>query len=214
MNQESFATIGSQGEVPETEPVAGHIAETNDMPEKESVTDEQIVGYRDALKGFLHNKGCPDSDLEDMTHTVLLKAIKAKDSFGGESSLWTWLCAIAKFSWIDKLRRNAAHGEVPLEYASNGMADTGHNLADAYDAESPDGIIQQSERLAAIRGLIEALPERQRLVLKDRFFGDMTYQEIADKHGMPLGSVMSTIHNAKENIGKMKLGKDILDTLL
>ena len=46
-----------------------------------------------------------ETEAQDITQDTFLKAMQAKNGFRGNSSVYTWLCAIAKNVWLDKMRK-------------------------------------------------------------------------------------------------------------
>jgi RNA polymerase sigma factor (sigma-70 family) len=83
---------------------------------------------------------------------------------------------IARKRAIDRLRRRHAN-VVPLDELREVAGDDGRQLAERY---------AQASR---VRGALERLPAEQREVLVLAYFGDLTQSGIADRLGVPLGTV-------------------------
>ena len=65
------------------------------------------------------------------------------------------------------------------------------------DQEDVVALQQESERLAEALG---ALPEKQRLLIEQAYFGDLSHSEIAAKTGLPLGTIKSRIRLALDRL--------------
>jgi RNA polymerase sigma-70 factor (ECF subfamily) len=83
---------------------------------------------------------------------------------------------IARKRAIDQLRRRHAN-VVPIEELRDIAGDDGRELAERY------------ARANQVRGALERLSREQREVLTLAYFGDLTQTEIAERLGVPLGTV-------------------------
>jgi RNA polymerase sigma-70 factor (ECF subfamily) len=131
---------------------------------------------------------------EDIAQEALLKAFRSVDGLRGE--VRPWLLAIVRNSYFDWRRRD------------NGRVVTGP-AADAAFAAIPDdeqvspesSLIRQGD-VAALRAAIEAIPEpfREALVLRD--LEELSYREVAEITGVPMGTVMSRLARARRMLGE------------
>lgn len=121
-------------------------------------------------------------EAEDVVQDVFVQVWRQADRYRrSRSSVSTWLALITRSRAIDRIRSRrvadrtaqAAHAEGPGEHAS---------------AEAPAAVVHR-ERRARLRGEMERLPEEQRQVLELAFFAGLTQSEIAERTGIPLGTV-------------------------
>jgi RNA polymerase sigma-70 factor (ECF subfamily) len=143
-----------------------------------------------------------DSDAQDVVQEAMLRAFKYFDGFDGQYG-HAWLLKIVRNTCFTWLRENRSHDDtLPLE----------DNL-DAVDRDpsalqinaqglgrSPElltGEIRDAKRLDA---LIEELPPAYREVIIMREMDELSYQEIADITGMPMGTVMSRLARARQKL--------------
>ncbi|MDY8108582.1 sigma-70 family RNA polymerase sigma factor [Fulvimarina sp. 2208YS6-2-32] len=123
-------------------------------------------------------------EAEDVLQDVYLSVwMKAADFDPERASPITWLATIARNRSIDRVRQIGRRDEKDI--------DTALEIADA----SPDAFEQVSaederQRLAAC---IEELDGRTGEAIRTAFFGGVTYQELADKAEVPLGTMKSVI---------------------
>ena len=86
------------------------------------------------------------------------------------------MLGIARKRAIDQLRRRHAN-VVPLEELRDIAGDDGRELAERY------------ARATEVRAALERLPAEQREVLTFAYFGDLTQTQVAERLGVPLGTV-------------------------
>jgi RNA polymerase sigma-70 factor (ECF subfamily) len=146
-------------------------------------------------KSFFRN--IPDA--EDLVQEVFLKAYRSLGSFEGRSRFSTWLYRIAYNLALNKVERKK-------EYAS--LADNEDKIASLDENDNPE---RKAMRLAvkeAVRGAVEALPERYRVCVDLYFFYDRSHEEIEAITGIPVNTVKSHVFRAKKML-KESL-KDVL----
>jgi RNA polymerase sigma-70 factor (ECF subfamily) len=114
----------------------------------------------------------------DAAQEAFARAVRARRSFRARGPLDAWLWrAVVNAALSERRRRGsvARLDESPAAFASgNGH----HPLEDE------------------VRAAIDLLPERQRLVLFLRYYGDLDYREIADALGIAQGTVGAALHAA------------------
>jgi RNA polymerase sigma-70 factor (ECF subfamily) len=160
---------------------------------EESAFATLVQRYQRRLTAFL---GQLVGDLElarELAQEAFIRAWSALDRFDPHYRFSTWLFRIAHNLGIDQLRRRR------LQTVSLYRRD-----ADGEEVEvvvpdlqkDPLGHFENRELAEHIRDAIERLrPEYRELVLL-RHFGGLSYQEIADFKGMPLGTVKNKLFRA------------------
>lgn len=131
-----------------------------------------------------------DDMTEDVVQEVLLQLHRSAPRFGGQSSFRTWLYALARNvcrHQCRKLRRQPAR-----------MGESEEYLREIPDARlGPLEALAHDEAIRAVRRAVDALPAAHRLVLMLRDWEELSYAEIADVLGIPVGTVRSRLHNAR-----------------
>ena len=127
-----------------------------------------VLGY---LRRFV-----PRDEAEDVLQRVFYEVWRNRDRYDPTRSLEAWVLGIARKRAIDLLRRRHAN-VVPIEELRDIAGDDGRELAERY------------ARANEVRGALERLPKEQREVLVLAYFGQLTQTEIADRLGVPLGTV-------------------------
>jgi RNA polymerase sigma-70 factor (ECF subfamily) len=136
---------------------------------------------------------------DDLAQEVFLKTYLALPKFRFHSEFGTWLYRIAVNHIKDYLRRKGRAKEVPL--------DDVREIANAGEEET---LVREKERSAeARRGLVlkvlQALPEKYRVILTLRDIQGMPYDQIASVLKISPGTVDSRLHRARKML-RLKLG--------
>lgn len=131
-----------------------------------------------------------DADALDLVQDTLLRAWRGFATYARDENLKAWLFTILRHAWTDRCRRRRLE-PFPLD--------------PDYDAPSPAPRDEDlpDELLRALRSLS---PSHQMLVLLRDVEG-LSYKEVAGAMGIPIGSVMSGLHNARMKL-REKLERD------
>ena len=121
-------------------------------------------------------------DAEEICQEVFLSVIKNIDSFHGESQFQTWLFRIAANKARDyRERQHAAKrggGQIPLSLNAEDP-ESGLLLDPPSSAPGPDAALINSEKMVLVQRALEQLGEPCREIIELRYFGDLSYEEIA-----------------------------------
>jgi len=133
-----------------------------------SALGPMVLGY---LRRFV-----PRDEAEDVLQRVFYEVWRNRDRYDPARSLEAWVLGIARKRAIDRLRRRHAN-VVPLEELRDIAGDDGRELAERY------------ARATEVRAALERLPAEQREALTLAYFGDLTQTQVAERLGVPLGTV-------------------------
>jgi len=134
----------------------------------------------------------------DVSQEAFLKAYRALPGFRGESAFYTWLYRIAINTAKNYL---VAQGRRPPGSdidAQDAEQYEGQSLLKEY--ETPERLLLKDEIEATVFKAIEELPEDLRTAITLRELEGMSYEEIAQAMGCPIGTVRSRIFRARESI--------------
>jgi len=153
---------------------------------------EQIVRHYSAALFSLAARLVGPAEAEDVVQETFLRAYRGLESFRGESSLKTWLYAIA----LNRAR--ARHGTLSRLRALFAPKPARDDLADALDDAPDPGLGPEEATLAReqrsrLRAAIGGLPEEFRTAVILRDLEGLSYQEIAEVLQVPIGTVRSRI---------------------
>lgn len=126
-------------------------------------------------------------DCDDLVQESVVRALRYFESYKGDG-FRAWMAAIMRNVHRDRprLKPVSADGEWLQE------------LPDP--APDPEQRVASTSTAARLRTLVAALPEQLREVLMMREFGDLSYAQIAVALDVPIGTVMSRLARARENL--------------
>jgi RNA polymerase sigma-70 factor, ECF subfamily len=127
----------------------------------------------------------------DLTQDVFIKVYSSLARYRPEYKFSTWIYRIAHNAAIDHLRRAGPHTQ-ELE------TEDGYLRPIASGHMSPEQESERKERRAEIEDVVRALPAAYRELIILRHAHDLSYDEIAEVTGLPLGTVKNRIFRARE----------------
>ena len=166
----------------------------------ESAFREIVLRYQRPVHGLLVRMVRDPSLAEDLAQEVFLKAFRALESFDPERKFSSWLFKIAHNTAIDQLRRKQL-ATVPLESPDEDKPDPLALLPDQ-KGESPDRALDRQNLAQAIQAAVGRLRVEYREVVILRFQQDLSYEEIAEITGLPLGTVKTHLHRARKAMAR------------
>ncbi|AZG09212.1 RNA polymerase sigma factor RpoE [Pigmentiphaga sp. H8] len=149
------------------------------------------------------------SEIEDVAQEAFIKAYRALPQFRGESAFYTWLYRIAINTAKNHLVASGRRPSSPSEY-ENEDGETFDETDNLSDINTPESMMATREIAETVNLAIEALPEELRTAIVLREIEGMSYEDIAQSMGCPIGTVRSRIFRAREAIAARL--RPLLDT--
>lgn len=136
----------------------------------------------------------------DVAQEAFIKAYRALSGFRGDSAFYTWLYRIAINTAKNYL---VAQGRRPPGSDIDATeAEQYESAALLKEIDTPERLLLRDEIEATVFRAIEALPEDLRTAITLREIEGMSYEEIAQSMGCPIGTVRSRIFRAREAIDR------------
>ena len=155
------------------------------------------------ITGFVHD---PVEAL-DVAQEAFIKAYRAIPNFRGDSAFYTWLYRIAINTSKNHL---TARSRRPPAVDVDAMDATNfYDAPELKEFETPESSLMSDELQAVIHNAIEGLPEDTATAIKLRELEGLSYEEIAEVMGCPIGTVRSRIFRARDAIDTQI--KEIMD---
>ena len=132
---------------------------------------------------------------EDATSEVFLKLQRSIKSYDGSIPFPRWLLRVAGNQCIDALRRRK-RGRQKIAEVEEGVTVT----ETANSEPSPLVAVLSTEERAQVRDAIRCLPENYRVPLVLRYYGELSYEEIAQQLGLQRNYVAGLIFRAKQEL--------------
>ena len=149
------------------------------MSEFEKLLQENYVFLQRYVNYKINNK----HDAEDIIQDVCLIATVKFDSLKNPSSFKAWLLGIARYKCTDYYRQKAKSMDISLESLSESILSTGRF-----------GITEQD----VVRDTLDVLGNNEKQILFLYFFKNLSQVDISKQLSVPLGTVKSRLHYAKE----------------
>lgn len=135
----------------------------------------------------------------DVTQEVFIKVYNSLARYSSEYKFSTWLYRIAHNAAIDYMRRNSVNQQ-SIE-AEN--ADGTYQLQIESPRPTPEQEREHTEWRAEIEVVVKCLPTIYRELIFLRHTQDLSYDEIAEVTGLPLGTVKNRLFRAREMMREM-----------
>lgn len=156
-----------------------------------------------------------EQDAEDAAQTGLVKAFARLDDFDGRCRFQTWLLRIVTNTALDEGRRR---GRRPLGLAAPGGLEgvedrgRGRELHGVSRVPNPDDNLRRQDLRRVLDRALAKLSPNLRATFVLFAEAGLTYQEVADSLEIPIGTVMSRIHEARrklQNELRDRIGDDL-----
>lgn len=151
--------------------------------------------YRSLIKFLIRKMVKDEDDVDDLMQETFIKAYNALPGFQFEYTFSSWIYRIASNTCIDFMRKKR-FVTVSLNAKPGDEDDSELEIVDS--EPTPDNDMINRERTKLLETVIENLPPNYRDVILLRHREEMDYQEIADKLGIPLGTVKAHLFRARK----------------
>ena len=163
--------------------------------------EQTIMPHLDAAYNLARWLTRNDSDAQDVVQDAYLRAFKYFDSFEGENPS-AWLLAIVRNTCFTWMRRNRPSEEVlgsePIDDEKASDAEPILGGGSRGLATDPETLLIEGRDRTQVNDLVSKLPAEFREVIVLREIEDLSYREIADVVGIPIGTVMSRLSRARK----------------
>lgn len=133
----------------------------------------------------------------DVAQEAFVRAYQSLGRFKGQSAFYTWFFRIVVNLALDKKRQQAMRRRA---FGSEDVSREEWERTALSTDPSPERSAEMSERRVKIRQALDAMPEHHRAILILGDIEGMSYREIAEVLGVPVGTVMSRLHHARKRM--------------
>ncbi|MFE1598917.1 sigma-70 family RNA polymerase sigma factor [Methylobacterium sp. ID0610] len=134
---------------------------------------------------------------EDIVQEAVLRALRGFDGYAGGAPR-AWLIAIVRNCFLTWAAAQPGSGRARHSHrCHDGPEDEPPGDPWDREPETPEAALLQHDETAAVRRLVEELPEPFREALVLREMEDLSYRQIAEITGVPVGTVMSRLSRAR-----------------
>ena len=154
--------------------------------------EEILVPHLDAAFNLARHLTRDDHEAEDVVQDAYLRALKYFDSYNGANAR-AWLLRIVRHTFYTR-RRQQRRGEQLLTAFDEDL----HSSAAAPD--DPERLFLRRDAGRVLRDALAKLPAIGREVIVLRELEGLSYREISQVTGLPVGTVMSRLSRARERL--------------
>ncbi len=153
--------------------------------------------YRDSLFFMMKRMVQNIDDAEDLTIEVFGKAFKMLEKYTPKYAFSTWLFKIASNHCIDFLRKQNKHKMLSIDET---LDDEEVYPSDIIKSETldPEEKMIREQKDTILQDFIKKLHPDYQEILKLKYFYGLSYLEISEELGIPLGTVKARLFRSKE----------------
>ena len=136
-------------------------------------------------------------DADDLTIEAFGKAFHKLPSYAPHYAFSTWLFRIAINNCIDSIRKKRLQIysiDEPIKGENN--SEFSHTIRD-YEPD-PEQMMIHDEKITHVKHLVDQLNVKYQVMIKLRYYEELSYEEIAQSLNLPLGTVKAQLFRAKE----------------
>ncbi len=156
-----------------------------------------MAAYREPLYTLLLRMTRNTVTADDLTMETFVKAFMQLHRYSPTGTFSSWLYTIGVNTYIDHLRRQHLQ-TVPLSSAARDAEGDAIEYQIPSNQPNPEESLIRMERDEALKAIVNQLKEPYRVIVQMRYYEDMSYEEIAAKLNIPMGTVKIRLLRAKE----------------
>lgn len=138
-------------------------------------------------------------DAEDIVQEAYLRAFRSFEHFHGDDGR-VWLLTIVRntfYSWYQHNKKQQMETQFEEEIHS---AEQNGSATSQFDNNDPENLLVQHDSQKQLQQALEALPLEFREVMIMRELEDLSYKQIAEIIGIPMGTVMSRLGRGRKHL--------------
>jgi len=173
------------------------------MDKRECVDDfkQIMLPHLDAAYGLARWLVRDPSTAEDVVQEAILRALRYFASFRGSSGR-AWLLQIVRNVAYSHLKTQRSRMEVALDGGTDAAGDRGIDMDVPDPGVGPETTMMHRQELDRIGKALGVLPAKLRECVVLRELQELSYKDIAQITGVPIGTVMSRLSRARQALSK------------
>lgn len=156
--------------------------------------------YRDRLASYLYHFLHDDKQAEDLLQETFLRLFRNRHSYEPIAKFSTWLYTIAGNLARSEYRRRRRHRTTSLHVSGDGDE---YELPIPSESLAPDRYAERGIHSVSIQNALDRLGEDFREVVVLRDVQLLSYEEISEITGLPMGTVKSRINRGRAKLQEM-----------
>lgn len=180
--------------------------------EKKTLTDQELIvaaqnnnqeafdiilkRYHDQIFFMILKMVRNRSDAEDITIEAFSKAFLKINQYSPDFAFSTWLYRIASNNAVDFIRKRKLD-TTSIDEQNEDRAGIDHSQIMRTDDLNPEETVIKEQKAIEIRDLVDKIKPQYSTLIKERYFNELSYEEISQKLDIPIGTVKVQLHRAK-----------------
>ncbi len=148
--------------------------------------------YHEAIRRLFVQRMGGANDIDDLLQETFIKVYINLHRYDPAFTFGQWVYTIARNTFIDYVRRRQEELPIDERFA-----------APASNAPTPEENVINLQQRTQIEHYLDRLTPQYRRLIVLRFFDEYSYEEIAAKLALPLGTVKTQIHRARERMCRL-----------
>jgi RNA polymerase sigma-70 factor (ECF subfamily) len=167
--------------------------------------EELVRRYQRPISAYVYRMVGDYESALDLTQEIFIKIYGSLSRYRPEFKFSTWIYKIAHNAAIDHLRRNAGRERSLI----SGTESDNYDLPIESEGLSPEQQSEREEQRVEIEAVVRSLPTAYRELIVLRHSQDLTYEEIVEVTGLPLGTVKNRLFRARDMMRQQFLSRGI-----
>jgi RNA polymerase sigma-70 factor (ECF subfamily) len=167
---------------------------------------EQLVRrYQRPIAAYVYRMVGNYESALDLTQEIFIKVYNSLSRYRSEFKFSTWIYKIAHNAAVDHLRRSSTREQSLVA----GTESDSYDLPIESANPTPEQESDRKERRGEIESVVRTLPANYRELIILRHSQDLSYEEIVEVTGLPLGTVKNRLFRAREMMRQQFVDKGI-----
>jgi RNA polymerase sigma-70 factor, ECF subfamily len=167
--------------------------------------EELVKRYQRPISAYVYRMVGDYEAALDVTQEIFIKVYGSLSRYRPEFKFSTWIYKIAHNSAVDHLRRSTGRERSLM----NGAEGDQYDMPIESGSLSPEQESEREERRVEIETVVKSLPAAYRELIILRHSQDLTYEEIVEVTGLPLGTVKNRLFRAREMMRQIFIDRGI-----
>ena len=149
--------------------------------------------YRDAIRRLFIQRTGNDDDADDLLQETFIKVYINIHRYSADYTFGQWIYTIARNTFIDFARKRQDDLSLDERFA----------IPVVSSAPTPEERVIRQQQRSQLESYMACMTADYRRLIELRFFDELSYEEISQTLAMPLGTVKTRIHRARERLCRL-----------
>jgi RNA polymerase sigma factor (sigma-70 family) len=175
-------------------------------PSRESAFKALVEKYQQKIYWHIRRMVTEHENANDVMQNTFIKIWKGLENFRSDSQLFTWMYRIATNECLNYLSQQKKHNVVSFD--NYGSDNEDENISPSSYLKADTESVDPERLLEKLKGAIESLPDKQKLVFNMRYYDEMPYEQISEILNTSVGALKASYFHAAKKIEKYLLSTD------